>query len=89
MLVSPKICKFRFFFSAWPSSETKKQAWKTKAIFKCLMYMGDLTRYQLEFVSVEEGESLAKIAKRYYLEALSVDPSHGQPFNQLAGKILF
>ena len=55
-----------------------------KAIFKCLMYMGDLTRYQLELSSNEETETLTKIAKKYYLESLSVDPSHGQPFNQLA-----
>ena len=48
------------------------------------MYMGDLTRYQLEFVSVAEGQNLAKIAKKYYLEALSVDQNQGQPFNQLA-----
>ena len=69
-----------------PSSQVKKkqQSWKEKVIFKCLMYMGDLTRYQLEFVSVEEGQNLAKIAKKYYLEALSVDQNQGQPFNQLA-----
>jgi len=68
------------------SSQVKKkqQSWKEKVIFKCLMYMGDLTRYQLEFVSVAEGQNLAKIAKKYYLEALSVDQNQGQPFNQLA-----
>ena len=57
---------------------------KEKVLFKCLMYMGDLTRYQLEFVSAEESQNLAKIAKKYYLEALSVDQTQGQPFNQLA-----
>ena len=41
------------------------------------MYMGDLTRYQLEFVSEEEKQSLAKIAKKYYLEALSEDQNQG------------
>ena len=48
------------------------------------MYMGDLTRYQLEFVSAAEGQNVTKIAKKYYLEALSVDQNQGQPFNQLA-----
>ena len=46
--------------------------------------MGDLTRYQIDFVASEEKESLVKISKKYYLESLSVDPSYGQPFNQLA-----
>ena len=49
------------------------------------MFMGDLTRYQLEFASDEEQEMLSKIAKKYYHESLCiVNSSHGQPFNQLA-----
>ena len=59
------------------SNELKQSSWKKKVVFKCLMYMGDLTRYQLEFVSEEEKQSLAKIAKKYYLEALSEDQNQG------------
>ena len=53
-----------------------------KATFKCLVFMGDLTRYQLEFN--EDKETTTKLSKKYYQMAISVDPDHGQPFNQLA-----
>lgn len=49
-------------------------------LHKCLMCLGDLSRYQLEFVPAT---GLA-IPQRYYHQALLLDPSNGVPFNQLA-----
>ena len=65
--------------------EKKEMAPNDKLIFKCLMFMGDLSRYHLEFLDEpEQNEVYRKLAKRYYHQSLAVDSSHGQPFNQLA-----
>ena len=56
-----------------------------KAVFKCLVFLGDLTRYQLEFSKDEEQkEQTTQLSKKFYQMSLTVDPTHGQPFNQLA-----
>ncbi|TGZ61189.1 hypothetical protein CRM22_008119 [Opisthorchis felineus] len=50
-----------------------------KMVQKCLMYIGDLFRYLLEF-----NESVGKpLAYAYYNAALNFDPSMGLPHNQL------
>ena len=50
-----------------------------------MMFMGDLSRYHLEFITeAEETEIYRKLAKRYYHQSLAIDSSYGQPFNQLA-----
>ena len=72
---------FGFLSEDKPKSQNTSKNLK-KATFKCLMFMGDLTRYQLEFN--EDKESTTKLSKKYYQMAISVDPDHGQPFNQLA-----
>ena len=65
--------------------ENAKASSNDKLIFKCLMFMGDLSRYHLEFLDEpEQNEVYRKLAKRYYHQSLAVDSSHGQPFNQLA-----
>ncbi|XP_072937910.1 nonsense-mediated mRNA decay factor SMG5 [Epargyreus clarus] len=49
------------------------------AIYSCLIYLGDLSRYQTEMFNVFE----ASIAARYYLQAAQIDLTSGMPFNQL------
>lgn len=53
-------------------------------IHRCLMYLGDLTRYQLDFIVGKERISLSGISQRYYHQALAIQPSNGLPYNQLA-----
>ncbi|CAH0687724.1 unnamed protein product [Spodoptera exigua] len=45
----------------------------------CLIYLGDLSRYQVEIFRAFE----PSIAARYYLQAAHVDMSSGMPYNQL------
>lgn len=67
------------------SKDEKKRGNKKKAIVKCLMFLGDLSRYQLEYADNDESKEFhSKMAKKYYLQCLSLDPGQGQPFNQLA-----
>ena len=72
-----------FGFLAENSKNSQNMA-KTnlKATFKCLMYLGDLTRYQLEFS--DDKETTTNLSKKFYQMAISVDSDQGQPFNQLA-----
>lgn len=49
------------------------------ALHSCLIYLGDLSRYQVEiFQSLDPS-----IAARYYLQAAHMDLSSGMPYNQL------
>lgn len=71
--------------SASSDSEKPSRNKKNRAVVKCLMFMGDLSRYQIEYAdNAETKEIQSKIAKKYYLQCLSLDPGQGQPFNQLA-----
>ncbi|XP_049701961.2 nonsense-mediated mRNA decay factor SMG5 [Helicoverpa armigera] len=49
------------------------------ALHSCLIYLGDLSRYQVEIFHAFE----PSIAARYYLQAAHVDMSSGMPYNQL------
>ncbi|XP_022824310.1 protein SMG5 [Spodoptera litura] len=48
-------------------------------LHSCLIYLGDLSRYQVEIFHAFE----PSIAARYYLQAAHVDMSLGMPYNQL------
>ncbi|KAL1767848.1 SMG5-like isoform X1 [Sigmodon hispidus] len=49
------------------------------ACHRCLLYLGDLFRYQHEFLDL----ATKNLAERCYYRALSVAPHMGMPFNQL------
>lgn len=50
---------------------------KKKLLFKCLMYMGDLSRYHLEFLNEsEETDVYRKLSKRYYHQSLAIGEKH-------------
>ncbi|XP_045512758.1 protein SMG5 [Pieris brassicae] len=53
-------------------------------LYSCLIYLGDLSRYQVEIFN----KSGASIAARYYLQAAQLDLTSGMPFNQLANLYL-
>uniref|UniRef100_A0A8C9TUR5 Nonsense-mediated mRNA decay factor n=1 Tax=Scleropages formosus TaxID=113540 RepID=A0A8C9TUR5_SCLFO len=57
----------------------KEMEWAQMACHRCLMYLGDLARYQNELAGVEAEQ----LAERFYHQALSVSPHVGMPFNQL------
>ena len=71
-------------FLSSEGNKTTTKVNKKKAAFKCLVFLGDLTRYQLEFCDGQNKEQVTRLSKRFYQMSLSVDPTHGQPFNQLA-----
>ncbi|XP_026741067.1 protein SMG5 [Trichoplusia ni] len=54
------------------------------ALHSCLIYLGDLSRYQVEIFHAFE----PSIAARYYLQAAHVDMSSGMPYNQLGNLYL-
>ncbi|XP_042639559.1 protein SMG5-like [Orycteropus afer afer] len=61
-----------------PASE-EEVAWARMACHRCLLYLGDLFRYQNEFLALATKD----LAERCYYRALSVAPHMGMPFNQL------
>eukprot|EP00731_Ephydatia_muelleri_P016254 Em0009g678a len=52
--------------------------WLKESCYRCLLYMGDIARYQSE----AGGPPYKAIT--YYHHAISIDPTKGAPFNQLA-----
>ncbi|XP_060051760.1 nonsense-mediated mRNA decay factor SMG5-like [Erinaceus europaeus] len=65
-----------------PTSEEEK-AWARMACHRCLLYLGDLFRYQNEFLALATKD----LAERCYYRALSVAPYMGMPFNQLGALV--
>lgn len=61
------------------SASSKEMEWAQLACHRCLVYLGDLARYQNELAGVEAEQ----LAERFYHQALSVSPHIGMPFNQL------
>lgn len=61
------------------SASPKEMEWAHFACHRCLVYLGDLARYQNELAGVEAEQ----LAERFYHQALSVMPHVGMPFNQL------
>ncbi|OCT69448.1 protein SMG5 [Xenopus laevis] len=61
------------------SASSKEMEWARIACHRCLVYLGDLARYQNELALVDT----EKLAERFYYQALTVDPQIGMPFNQL------
>lgn len=54
------------------------------ALHSCLIYLGDLSRYQAEIFNSFE----SSIVARYYLQAAHIDMSSGMPYNQLGNLYL-
>lgn len=63
---------------AGPASEEEVD-WARMACHRCLLYLGDLFRFQHEFLALHTTD----LAERCYYGALSVAPHMGMPFNQL------
>ncbi|XP_063802961.1 nonsense-mediated mRNA decay factor SMG5 isoform X2 [Pseudophryne corroboree] len=61
------------------SASAKEMEWAQMACHRCLVYLGDLARYQNELALVDT----EKLAERFYCQALTVVPQIGMPFNQL------
>lgn len=61
------------------SATPKEMEWAQMACHRCLVYLGDLARYQNELAGVEAEH----LAERFYHQAWSVMPHVGMPFNQL------
>ncbi|XP_072285015.1 nonsense-mediated mRNA decay factor SMG5 isoform X2 [Pyxicephalus adspersus] len=61
------------------SASAKEMDWAQMACHRCLVYLGDLARYQNELAVV----NTEKLAERFYYQALTVVPQMGMPFNQL------
>ncbi|CAM9339812.1 unnamed protein product [Lampetra planeri] len=61
------------------SATLKEMDWAQMACHRCLVYLGDLARYQNELAGVDAEQ----LAERFYHQALSVMPHVGMPFNQL------
>ena len=49
------------------------------AVHRCLLYLGDLARYQAEM----EGSNYRAVSARFYHQALLISPNEGRPHNQL------
>ncbi|XP_030042790.1 nonsense-mediated mRNA decay factor SMG5 [Microcaecilia unicolor] len=60
-------------------ASAKEMDWAQMACHRCLVYLGDLARYQNELAGVDTEQ----LAERFYYQALSVASHIGMPFNQL------
>ncbi|XP_071845720.1 nonsense-mediated mRNA decay factor SMG5-like isoform X1 [Apostichopus japonicus] len=61
------------------SNNPRAITWAEKACHRCLIYLGDLARYQKDL----DGLHVHYIAERYYHQALALNPELGMPHNQL------
>lgn len=68
--------------NAVPSDEESQ--FGRSALHTCLIYLGDLSRYQAEIFHAFD----PSIAARYYLQAAHLDMSSGMPYNQLGNLYL-
>ncbi|XP_035658908.1 protein SMG5-like isoform X1 [Branchiostoma floridae] len=59
--------------------DEKVREWAKRACHRCLIYLGDLARYQQEF----DGMRSEMMAARYYHQAIAMYPDFGMPHNQL------
>jgi len=79
------LCYLSFLFFTFSD---KKPAFDKEIIdqlvHRCLLCLGDLTRYQLELVSGDEKDRIGSVSRRYYHQALLLRPDSGLPYNQLA-----
>lgn len=63
-----------------PEITAEVKEWARQAAHRCLVYLGDLSRYSTE---VEPWHMHLELPSRYYLQALMVLPGNGMPHNQL------
>ncbi|XP_070542496.1 nonsense-mediated mRNA decay factor SMG5-like [Ptychodera flava] len=61
------------------SYEPLAKGWAVNACHHCLVYLGDLARYQQDL----DGYRSTVLAERYYHQAIVWDPDMGMPHNQL------
>lgn len=61
------------------ANNPKAVIWAEKACHRCLIYLGDLARYQKDL----DGLHVHYMAERYYHQALALNPELGMPHNQL------
>lgn len=66
------------------SSDNDLQLFGRSILHSCLIYLGDLSRYQAEIFHTFD----PSMAARYYLQAAHIDLSSGMPYNQLANLYL-
>ncbi|XP_053612104.1 nonsense-mediated mRNA decay factor SMG5 [Plodia interpunctella] len=66
------------------SPEEEEIQFGRSALHSCLIYLGDLCRYQAEIFHTYD----SSIAARYYLQAAHLDMSSGMPYNQLGNLYL-
>lgn len=62
-----------------PEQSEEQLLFGRSALHTCLIYLGDLSRYQSEIFHTFD----PSIAARYYLQAAHIDMSSGMPYNQL------
>ncbi|RMX45316.1 hypothetical protein pdam_00000834 [Pocillopora damicornis] len=61
------------------NQDEEVQSWAVKACQRCLIFLGDIARYQSDI----EGEDAIKLAERFYSEAALINVDIGMPQNQL------
>ena len=66
--------------SGGSNASSSSRQWIAEVTHRCLICLGDLSRYLVEFLACPDLE----IPHRYYLQAFQVSPAVGTPFNQLA-----
>lgn len=66
------------------TSDNDLQLFGRSILHSCLIYLGDLSRYQAEIFHAVD----PSMAARYYLQAAHIDMSSGMPYNQLGNLYL-
>lgn len=60
-------------------ADNKVISWARLAAHRCLVYLGDIARYQVDF----GGDTAALLSHRFYLQAFCAFPENGHPHNQI------
>jgi protein SMG5 len=56
-----------------------EKRWAVECCYRCLVYLGDLARYQHDY----DGVASRVLSQRYYYQAFALCPENGMPHNQL------
>jgi hypothetical protein len=71
-------------YSAGKQKKRTAEQWMVEIGARCLLWLGDLSRYRIDILSDKEKLRAEVLARKYYSQSTKLKPSLGLAYNQLA-----
>jgi len=78
------VSRLEFGFSGSKAKKYSGSKWMLDVVARCLVWLGDLSRYRLEFSENIERRRAETLAKKYYSACACIKPGFGLAYSQLA-----